>query len=154
MNTSGFARMFADTSEQRQSEINRRTELENELVEVRNRIAHLDEILAHLAPLADISVSEDSISGLGLTDAVRKILRTSDKRLSPQDIRKQLLEKDYDFSTLTAPMASIYKILARLSEGDSPEVEREKEGLHVFYTWKTPPIPDDEDSEEEEEIEF
>jgi len=151
MDPNGFAKMFADTSAERQSEINRRTELENELVEVRNRINHLDEILAHLAPLADISFSDDNIAGLGLTDAVRKILRTSDKRLSPQEIRKQLQEKDYDLSTLTAPMASVYKILARLSEGDSPEVDREKEGAHVFYTWKTPPITD-EDSEEE--IEF
>jgi hypothetical protein len=143
MDADSFAKTYAELSGQRSMEINRRTELENELVEVRNRIGHLDEVLAHLAPLADISFYDDSISGLGLTDAIRTILRTSDKRLSAQDIRKQLQEKNFDLTTLSAPMASIYKILSRLTE-DSGDVAREKEGAHVFYKWKVPPITDED----------
>src|SRR5713101_2450253 len=114
MDTSDFARTYSELSTQRKNEIDRRTELETELIEVRNRIAHLDEVLSHLAPLADIYVDPNGVTGLGLTDAMRKILLTADEKMTAQDIRKRLQELDYDISGLTAPMASIYKILSRL----------------------------------------
>jgi hypothetical protein len=143
MDTVDFAQTYSELSFERHSQINRRTELETELVEVRNRIAHLDEVLAHLAPLADISVDPNSIAGLGLTDAIRKILVTADDKMTAQDIRKRLVELDYDLSGLTAQMASIYKILSRLVE-DSKEVDREKEDGRVYYKWKHPPITDED----------
>jgi hypothetical protein len=64
---------------------------------------------------------------------VRCVLNNSDKRLSAQDIREQLTLKGYDLSGLSAPMASIYTILRRLSDD---EVEREKEDGRVYYKWK------------------
>jgi hypothetical protein len=39
MNTTDFANTYSELSIQRKNEIDRRTELETELVEVRNRIA-------------------------------------------------------------------------------------------------------------------
>jgi len=142
MNTTDFAKTYSELSTQRKNEIDRRTELETELIEVRNRITHLDEVLSHLAPLADIYVDPDSITGLGLTDATRKILLIADEKMTAQDIRKRLQELDYDFSGLTAPMASLYKILSRLEEAD--EVKREKEDGRMFFSWKTPPITDED----------
>jgi hypothetical protein len=142
MNTSDFARTFSELSAERSRQVNRRTELETELVDVRNRITHLDEALAHIAPLADISFNPDSIAGLGLTDSIRKILVLSDERVAAKDIHKRLRELDYDFSSLTAPMASIYKILSRLEE--SGEVERQKEDGRITYSWKVEPIRDED----------
>ncbi len=142
MDTSDFARTYSELSTQRKNEIDRRTELETELIEVRNRIAHLDEVLSHLAPLADIYVDPNGVTGLGLTDAMRKILLTADEKMTAQDIRKRLQELDYDISGLTAPMASIYKILSRLEEAD--EVKRDKEDGRIFFSWKVPPITDED----------
>jgi len=143
MNAADFAKTWSELQVERQELFNRRTDLETELSEVRTKISHLNEVLNHLGPLADISFSEDNISALGITDAVRLVLRGSSGRLSAQDIRKELVDKGYDLSTLSVPMASIYKILSRLSDDDG-EVEREKEEGRVYYKWKIPPMTDED----------
>jgi hypothetical protein len=144
MNAADFQKAWSEICDERRNLVNRRTDLETELVEVRNKIAHLDQVLTHLAPLADLPYyDEGDLSGLGITDAVRFIVKHSDIRLSPQDVRGQLAEKGYDLSALTVPMASIYKILSRLVD-DSGEVEREKEGGRVYYKWKPTPISDED----------
>ena len=114
---------------------NKRIQLEIEMNEVQNEIAHLDEILAHLAPLAGHSFGAGSIAGLGITDAIRSVLSEQPlERLSAADVLRKLKEKDFNFNNFAFPMASIYKILARLRDGQ--EVEVEKEDRKVFYTWK------------------
>ncbi|HWZ84070.1 MAG TPA: hypothetical protein VNW47_15685 [Terriglobales bacterium] len=143
MDASHFQQTWAAISQERSNLVNRRTELETELVEVRNKIKHLTEVLNHLGPLAELPYySDDEISNLGITDAVRLVFRYNDEKFSPQDVRKQLGEKGYDMSSLTAPMASIYKILSRLEEAG--EIEREKEEGRVYYKWKSPPITEDD----------
>lgn len=113
----------------------RRTTLETELSEVNTAIAHLEKILDHLQPLAGI-VDDNGISALGITEAIRRVLKGAKTPMSAQDIRRTLESKSFDLSGLTAPMASIYKILSRLVE-DSGEAEREKdENGRVFYRWK------------------
>jgi len=122
---------------------NRQVDLETELSEIRNKIGHLDEVMKHLAPLSGFADdSAESISGLGITDSVRVILRTSGRRMSAQDVRRALEEKGFDLSGLTVPMASIYKVLSRLEE--SGEFEREKEDGRVFFKWKAPVITDED----------
>lgn len=144
MNTEDFKAKYWELDEERRELIGRRTDLETELVEVRNKITHLDEVLSHLAPLADLPFYEDdTVSGLGITDAIRYVLKMSDERLSAQDVRQQLSAKGYDLSPLTAPMASIYKILGRIEE--SGEVIREKEEGRVYYKWKNDGPISDED---------
>lgn len=141
--TETWANIFAE----RQKVIARRTDLETELIEVRNKIAHLDQILDHMGPLAGFSSGQnEDFLKLGLTDAVRDILSTSTERMSAQDVRAALNSRDYDLSSLTAPMQSIYKILSRLAD-DSQEVEREKEEGRVYYRWKrtgSGPITDED----------
>jgi hypothetical protein len=142
MSSPDFTQTWWDLSTERQRVLDRRTELETELTEVRNKIRHLDEVLHHLAPLANLGFYDDEdMTGLGITDAVRYVLKNSDKRLSPQEIREQLIQKGYDLSGLTAPMASIYTILRRLTD---EEVEREKEDGRVYYKWKVKPITDND----------
>ena len=141
MDTPDFAATWSELFAERQALTNRRTDLETELIEVRNKISHLDEVLSHLAPLAGVSNSAN-LPGLGITDAIRVVLQTSDGRMSAQDIRKELADNGYDFSGLTAPMASIYKVLSRLELAD--EIAREKEEGRVYFKWKVPSITDEE----------
>lgn len=144
MKAADFKSTWGAISEEKQILMSRRTDLETELAEVRNKIAHLEQVMNHLAPLADLPYyAEGDLFTLGITDAVRFVLKNSPKRLSPQDIRQLLRDKGYDLSSLTAPMASIYKILSRLTE-DSKEVEREREDGRVYYKWIRPPITDED----------
>lgn len=145
MDKEQFANTWQEISKERYALLSRRTDLENELIEIRKQISHLDEVLNHLAPLAgiDLVTEDDEISQFGLTDAIRFVLRRSETRLSAQEIRRLLTEKGYDLSALSAPMASVYKILSRLSE-DSGEVEREKEEGRVYYKWKETPISEED----------
>ena len=147
MNSEDLFKTWTDLREMQRKLLDRRVILETELAEVKNNISHLETILANLAPMAGFQEDAESISGLGITDAIRVILRNSDVRMSAADVRKILNEKGFDLSGLSAPMASIYKILARLVN-DSGEVEREMEEGRVFFSWKRPvessPITDED----------
>jgi hypothetical protein len=136
MKAADYEKTWRDLSAERTALLDRRVNHETQLIEINNEISHLDEVLSHLAPLAGMS---DSIPGMGITDAIRSILRNSSERMSAKEVFGELEEGGYDLSRLTAPMASIYKILSRLVN-DSKEVERETEGDgafgRVFYKWK------------------
>ena len=141
-----FLKTWTELSEEHGTLLDRRVILETELAEVRNKITHIEQVLSHLAPLAGFQQDAEGISSLGLTDAIRFILQSSTERMSANDVRKVLHEKGVDLSGLSAPMASIYKILSRLVN-DSEEVERETEGGRVYFTWKRPaasPISDED----------
>jgi len=119
----------------------RRDALEMEVHELRKKIEHLDKALDHLMPLADMGIFVPDINDLGLTDAVRRVLTScANQRFSASDVRKRLTDDGYDLSGLTAPMASIYKILSRLAEKPD-ECKREKEDGRVYYTWIGEEIP-------------
>ena len=131
-----YEKTWDDLSSERRTLVEQRTTLENDLNEVRTKIAHLDEILSHLEPLAGIPWLE-SISGMGITDAIRAVLSRKESSMSAQDVRRSLEEGGFDMSALTQPMASIYKVLARLVD-DSREAEREKDDNgRVTFRWKT-----------------
>ena len=119
---------------------NKRTDLETELSEVNNNLAHLEEVLNHLAPLSGLHF-EQTIAGLGITDAIRFVLKAADQRLSAADVRRSLTEQGFDFSGHTAPNASIYKVLNRLVAAEEVEREKDEEESRVYYKWK----PTDED---------
>jgi hypothetical protein len=144
METSDHAKIWSDYFAERQRLSQHRNELETELSETRRKISHLDEILNHLRPLADMSEDDEAMASLGITDAIRYVLRNSEGRLSAQDVRQQLTDKGYDLSDLSAPMASIYTILNRLCKIDTSEVQREREEGRVYFRWKVPPVSDEE----------
>ncbi|QNI37295.1 hypothetical protein [Edaphobacter albus] len=121
----------------------RRATLEAELSDINTQIGHLNEIMSHLAPLAGVPAKEN-LATLGITDAIRWVMEKSKERMAPKDVHDELREKGFDMSTLSAPMASIYKILARLAGSSTPEILREKEeDGKVFYRWieKSDDIP-------------
>jgi hypothetical protein len=137
-----FAKTWSDLWMERQNLLNRRTDLETELSEIRSSISHLDEILAHLGPLAGVADTVNNLPALGITGAIRLVLQTANGRLSAQEIRKALTDQGYDLSSLSAPMASIYKVVSRLEEAE--EIEREKEDGRVYFKWKLSPITDED----------
>jgi hypothetical protein len=138
MDPEDFEKTWSELTDVRGELQDRRVILETELNEVIVKLNHLDEVLSHLAPLAGHHYDADNLSGLGITDAIRMILQSSDERMSATEVRKALQERGFDLSGLSAPMASIYKILSRLVN-DSNEVERETDEGRVFFIWKRPP---------------
>jgi hypothetical protein len=142
MNQEEYHDRWLELSRERERLTDQRATIETELSEINTQIDHLEEVLSHLAPLAGISSGRD-LSGLGITVAIRTILKGSGERLSAQDVRRLLDERGFDLSRYSSPMASIYKILARLAE-DHEEITREKEDFKVFYHWVTPEISDDD----------
>lgn len=135
-----YEKTLDELTKERRVLLEQRTTLENDLNEVRTKLAHLDEILNHLEPLTGKPWTE-GITGMGITDAIRTVLRKAPGSLSAAEVRQNLHDGGFDMSGLTQPMASIYKVLARLAD-DSQEAEREKEeNGRVAYRWK---ITDDD----------
>lgn len=142
MDASEFRKTYSALYDERQRLVSQRDEMELELNELRAKIKHLDKALENLVPLADMGGLVPEMNQLGLTDAVRQVLELSgvvEERLSATEVRTKLTEYGYDLSALSAPMASIYKVLARLSEKHQ-EITREKEGGRVYYTWTSVPF--------------
>jgi predicted nuclease with TOPRIM domain len=134
MDTEDFSKIWRNLCQERGVLLERRTDLETELAEVRNTLSRVDQALHQLAPLAGVHyVDQKDIPNLGLTDAIRCIFKRTSERYSADEVRRRLTEEHYDLSRLSAPMASIYKILSRLEE--SEEVIREKEEGRVYYRW-------------------
>jgi hypothetical protein len=120
-----FKETLAGLERQRRILVDQRTSLENELSEVKNQIEHLTGAIRHISPLSGSlpAFRVDDLSELGITDAIRAVLRDSTEPLNAGDIAKTLMERGFDMSRYTSGMASIYKILRRLMD-DSKEIER------------------------------
>jgi hypothetical protein len=139
-----YDHVWVDLHSKRTALFDRRASLEADLSEVKSQIEHLNEILKHLGPLARLPGGD--VASMGITDAIRWVLNEANgRKMSPADVRDTLVEKGFDLSPLTAPMASIYKILSRLASESEPEVFREKgDDGKVYYGWIRPEITDEE----------
>ncbi|MGA8090094.1 MAG: hypothetical protein WCA10_22680 [Terracidiphilus sp.] len=130
-----YDNVWREIYRKRKALMERHAELEVEIGDVSNQLSHLNEILIHLEPLAGLG-NEKTIIGMGITDAIRWTLKNVEgQRMSPTDIRDELLKHGYDMTGLTVPMSSIYKVLSRLADQKKPEITRETEGNNVFYSW-------------------
>ncbi|MGO8709357.1 MAG: hypothetical protein ACLQMG_16915 [Terracidiphilus sp.] len=134
MKQQDYVERWNELCDEKNKLIDERTNLETSLSEIKTQIEHLDEVLNHLAPLAGISISEN-FAALGITDAIRLTLKKSKTRMTPQDVRRALVENGFDLSGYTAPMASIYKILSRLADDSDSQVSRQRDESGVFYSW-------------------
>lgn len=91
-------------------------ELQARRVEIDARLARLRETLVSLSYL----VSEDgpteslTVGGLGLTEAVAKVLRLSGMALSPSNIRDELSRLGFNIKRYNSVVSSISKVLERL----------------------------------------
>jgi hypothetical protein len=133
MDAEELRKTYREIANERADLSNHRIDLETELSDTRKKIAHFDEVLNHLAPMLGMAHRDGGVAGLGITEAIRYVIRRNGERFAPTDVRERLQEAGYDLSDLTAPMASVYKILARLADNPSEQVEREKEEGRVYY---------------------
>jgi hypothetical protein len=94
-----------------------------ELAEIDREVAKLSMKVVSLATLTDdapkdIAVSETlkAVSNIGLTDAVRSVLRASGDWMTPKEVRDRVLKLGLDLSKYQNPLASIHTILGRLDK--------------------------------------
>lgn len=137
-----YPEMYEAVGEQLDRLRDKRTGLETDLAETKAEIAHLEEMETHLRRLAGNSWGED-ISGLGMTEAIRTLLRNAKTPLTAPELRKELVDKGFDLGGLSSPMASIYKILGRIVENSDFERNKNEQG-QIVWAHKQPEITDDD----------
>jgi len=143
MQASDYEDTWRMLSRERSELADQRATLEAELSEIHNKISHLDEVLSHLAPLTGSPMVPGSLDGLGITDAIRTVLREANEGMIATDIRKALREKGFNTEGFAAPMASIYKVLSRLVEANEVLRFKSEEG-RLLFSWIRPEITDDD----------
>lgn len=101
----------------------RRMQAERVLAEVDREAAKLSFKIVSLAALCDdipkdtvITETLKAVSKLGLTDAVRSVLRASGDWMTAKDVRDQVVKLGVDLSKYQNPLASINTILNRLDK--------------------------------------
>lgn len=140
MGTPDYKAIYAELANKVAELYQARTELEVRLGDITKELEGLEETLAHLAPLAGYAPASelDSVSSLGITDAVRGVLSPT-TRMSAAEVKAKMEERGFDFSEYSAPDASVRTILKRLVE--AKKAEQEKEGYKIFYKY----LPTDEE---------
>jgi|SRR5580658_5683418 hypothetical protein len=111
----------------------KRSELEIEMRDLDVEIANLRKASASVLAAMGMSISQD-ISGLGITDAIRRVTGLRQDRMTANQVREELEKQGFSLTGYENPMASIYKILTRLAQAN--ELEVEKEGSSVYYKTK------------------
>jgi hypothetical protein len=90
-----------------------------------------DEVQPYLEQL------ELNIHSEGFTDAVRRVLRTTEDGLAATDVRDKLPDAGFSLDGYTNPLASIHTILKRLAKTPDVESATGKDGV-VRYRWAHP----------------
>ena len=111
-----------------------RAELEIKMREKDREIENLKKAVHQTLTVLGVAFGEP-ISSMGITDAIRHVVAFN--RTTPTQVREELDKQGFNLSAYQNPMASIYKILARLAE--SGELEVEREGWNTFYKRKPRP---------------
>jgi hypothetical protein len=116
--------------------LDRMSQLDSEIAKLRSKLM----TLASLVPPSENSTVADLkkwLSELGLTDAVREVLKAHDHNLSPKEVRDWLLRMGFDLSEYSNIQASIHAILKRLHESGEVDraVDRKSGKLTNLYRW-------------------
>lgn len=121
----------------------KRSGIEWELAEVDRERAKLSMKIVSLAALCDdvpkdIAISEtlQEVSKLGLTDAVRSVLRASGDWMTARQVRDQVVKLGVNLSKYKNPLASIHTILDRLSDKEVDVALLDKKSNKFGFRWK------------------
>jgi hypothetical protein len=128
--TIDYKKVYSDLSGRLSELKDQRAILEANLGDIVKEIERLTASIGFLSPLAGYAFWPENIVGLGITDAVRSVLDPND-RLSVAEIKDRMAKRGFDFSSYSAPNASIHTILKRLVEAEKAAVE--KEGWKTYY---------------------
>jgi hypothetical protein len=120
-------------------------DLQTKRAEIDARIARLRETVVSLAYLVNDEGQNENldVSGIGLTDAVAKVLRLSGMALTPADIRDELARMGFDIKKYTDIIPNITKVLRRLHDKGHVDVSTTIKGDRKVYIWSPlqPPPP-------------
>lgn len=111
-----------------------RLEAQREAIET--RLAQLRQTIGALGPLCKLPQHDI----LGLTDAIRSVLRARYGALTPVDVKDGLQTMGLDLSTYSNPLASIHAVLKRLARAGEI-LKQDDRCRKTVYAWKHPPIP-------------
>ncbi len=90
----------------------------SELARLETEAAALRQTITALAPLVG------EASPKGLTDAIRKILASSEEPLTASQIRDRLTAMGFDMKAYSNPLATIHTVLRRLSQSEEADVQK------------------------------
>jgi len=103
---------------------------------IETRLAQLRQTIGALGPLCKLPQHDI----LGLTDAIRSVLRARYGALTPVEVKDGLQTQGLDLSTYSNPLASIHAVLKRLARaGEILRIEDRRR--KTVYAWKHPPVP-------------
>jgi hypothetical protein len=120
----------------------RRDELDAEREEVNLEIVQLEQVVTNLTPLVSEPPQDTLIYHVAtrampanLANACREILKSSNRYLTPIEIRNALEASAYDLSQHANALASIHGVLKRMAE--SGEIETLTHDIKgTMYSWK------------------
>lgn len=112
----------------------RRDKLTNRISALRDIVFALSNVLGIDPKLTYPELYPESIEPeTGFTDAIREVLKSSNKYLSPVDIRNELRERGFNLMKYRNPLAAIHQILKRLAIGN--EIEKHPDEEKKLYRW-------------------
>jgi hypothetical protein len=136
---------LSDLIEEAEELDDRREKVERRIAALRNMVLATSHVLGEDPQLTYPELFPETIEPeIGFTDAVREVLKSSNKYLSPVDIRNTLRDRGFNLEKYRNPLAAIHQILKRLVE-NSKEVERHPDENRKLFKWKqvtgTPWLP-------------
>lgn len=126
-------------------------DLEKQRKVIDQRMARVGMKIISLANLCE-DIPEDSLVGrvvknaskLGLTDAVREVLKATGERMTPPQVRDYLIRMNIKLDRFKNHLASITTVLVRLNDKGEVDMFYDKTTDKVTYQWKVE--TEDEDS--------
>jgi hypothetical protein len=96
------------------------------------RLAQLRQIISTLGVLCDLPATATAPPELGLTDAVRSVMRASMAGLTPVEVRDRIGSFGIDLVAYSNPLASIHIVLKRLTAGGELWSYRTSDGKQTY----------------------
>ena len=119
--------------------LNQESEFERRLTETRWRYEALGKAAQALAGLLGEDEEEESV---GITDAIREILRSGEHIWQPIAVRNRLQREKFPLEKYQNPLAVIHSTLKRIEgQGEVKAVEHDGK---IYYKWIVPEITDDD----------
>lgn len=112
-------------------------ELQTQRAAIDARISRLRETVVSLAHLIgdEAASATYQVAGIGLTEAVAKVLRLAGEAMTPAQIRDELARMGYDINKYTEIIPSISKVLQRLHAKGHVDIGTPDKGGRKVYIW-------------------
>ena len=104
--------------------------------DIDQRLAELAQTMATLAKLLGLTPTVP----MGLTDAIRLVVRGAGVPMTPVDVRDRLAAIGFDMSKYVNDLAAVHTILKRLNGAGEVRFVPRSPGKHQ-YTWNRPSTP-------------